>query len=131
MKIEECQELITSKKLFVLGVKQADIKFGSRNEYLTYINFDVNKTTEMAINGLLSNLKFNNYESVVLIHDKKIVMLPIVKGSFRFSETNKRIMRCRIEHGYKVKRNDLVNWHLDEEKEKKLDKKIMIRYLNS
>lgn len=131
MRIEECQELILKKNLFVLGVKQADVKFSSKvgaggDRFISHINFDGNKTTEMMINGLLSDLKFKSYECVVLVHDKKVIMLPITKGSFRYSESHRRILKCRVltNNDYKIKKSDFENWHLDKNKEIELDEKI-------
>lgn len=102
-----------NEETYTLAVKQVDVRFGYRKSgTLKQISLSTNKVLEMQKNGLLLPEKVEKYSTIELIHDKKLISIPVVKGSGKYCGRNGCLLRFLVEPATQFMRSDIHNWHL-------------------
>ncbi|MEI5992412.1 hypothetical protein A5881_003968 [Enterococcus termitis] len=96
-----------------LALKNSDVKFYyDRRNVLKRVLVNANKVIELRENQLLKNEKLREYSEIWLIHDKKIIKIPVVKGSWNFCGQKDGLLRFSIAPNVRLERKDMHNWHL-------------------
>jgi hypothetical protein len=103
---------VEKTKWKVLAVKETDVRFHFRGEYLKQISLSANKVIELRANGLLTQEKLSEYAYIALIHDKKQLKLPIIKNCWKYGGQNNALLKFSISPHYRLRKEDLKNWHL-------------------
>lgn len=97
----------------VLAVKESDVRFSyTKSDRLKKIGLSTNKVIEMKENGLLTPEKIQQYSVIALIHAKKKLMIPIVKGSGRYGGKRGILLGFSVSPSFHLKRGEMHNWHL-------------------
>lgn len=104
---------IFKKETHGLAVKESDVRFSfAPSGRLNQIRISANKIIEMRENGLLDPKKIHEYSRITLVHDKKMLRIPVVRGSGKFCGQNSGLLRFSIAPNVFLKRGELHNWHL-------------------
>lgn len=103
---------IFKEQAHVLAVKESDLRFHFRGNYLKHVSISSNKVIEMRKNNLLEQRKLQEYTAIGIVHDKKVLTLPIVKGSWKYGGQNQSLLRTAISPSVRLKKGELHKWHL-------------------
>jgi hypothetical protein len=104
---------IFKKKKYFLAVKESDVRFSfAPSGRLNQIRISANKIIEMRENGLLDPDKIHMYSGIVLVHDRKTLRIPVVRGSGKFCGQNSGLLRFAISPNVFLRKGELHNWHL-------------------
>lgn len=96
-----------------LAVKQADVRLDFRkNGTLRRISLPTNKVIEMKKNGLLLPEKVEEYSMIELVHEKKLIPIPVVKGSGKYYGPKGCLLRFLVEPTAQLMKREIHNWHL-------------------
>lgn len=95
-----------------LAVKESDVGFHFRRAFLRQLTIRANKVIEMRENGLLAQEKLQEYERIILIHDKKRLFIPIVKGSWKYGGQKDGLLRFDVLPTVRLRKHEIHNWHL-------------------
>lgn len=95
-----------------LTLQEADVRFQTNQTRITYITMTANKVIELRENGLLENERLKAYTHIVLLKDKKLLPIPIVRGGFRYGGAGNHLLRFPVAPNIVLKKRDMKNWHL-------------------
>lgn len=100
------------EKTYSLAVNQSDLRFFYKNKFLRTISISSNKTIELRKNKLLEPEKLKQYNELCIVHDKKLLKLPIVQDSPTYNGRNGELLQVTIPDNVQLSKEDLEKWHL-------------------